>query len=140
MLDLGPPPRPLHIALEVPVTELIARFLVAATVPLDGRHASGGLDSANEMLENYPQIAGASIYTAAVLGDEGLLRGTLANDPRSATTKGGPHRWDALTYLCFSSYLRLDAARSDGFVDAATALLDAGASANAGYMLSLIHI
>src|SRR5262249_35288959 len=35
--------------------------------------------------------------------------------------------------LCFSRYLRLDRARSDGFVRAATALLDAGASANSGW-------
>jgi ankyrin repeat protein len=116
------------------VTELIARFLVAATVPLDASHASGDVDRANELLDQHPQIAGANIYTAAVLGDEGLLRGTLANDPRSATTKGGPHGWDALTYLCFSRYLRLDASRSEGFVDAARALLDSGASANAGFM------
>jgi hypothetical protein len=44
------------------------------------------VDRANELLDQHPQIAGANIYTAAVLGDEGLLRGTLANDPRSATT------------------------------------------------------
>ena len=50
-----------------------------------------------------------------------------------ATLKGGPHEWDALTYLCFSRYLRLDRTRSDGFVRAATALLDAGASANTGW-------
>ena len=33
----------------------------------------------------------------------------------------------------FSKYLRLDRARSDGFVRAAKALLDAGASANTGF-------
>ena len=51
----------------------------------------------------------------------------------NATAKGGPHGWDALTHLCFSKYLRLDRARSDGFVRAAKALLDAGASANTGF-------
>jgi ankyrin repeat protein len=35
--------------------------------------------------------------------------------------------------LCFSNYLRLDPARSDGFVRAARALLDGGASANTGF-------
>jgi len=39
-------------------------------------------------------------------------------------------RLDALTHLCFSRYLRLDRARSERFVWTATALLDAGASAN----------
>src|SRR2546426_2048342 len=47
--------------------------------------------------------------------------------------RGGPHGWDALTHLCFSRYLRLDRARSDGFVRAAKALLDAGASASTGF-------
>jgi len=47
--------------------------------------------------------------------------------------KGGSHGWDALTYLCFSKYLRLDPARSDGFVRAATALLDARANSNTGF-------
>ncbi len=48
--------------------------------------------------------------------------------------KGGPYGWDALTHLCFSRYLRLDRARSNGFVRTATALLDAGASANTGWI------
>ncbi len=48
--------------------------------------------------------------------------------------KAGPYDWDALTYLCFSRYLRIDRARSDGFVRAAKALLDAGANANTGWM------
>src|SRR6185503_2145114 len=41
--------------------------------------------------------------------------------------------WDALTYLCFSKYLRLDKDRSEGFVRAATALLQSGADANTGF-------
>ena len=48
-------------------------------------------------------------------------------------TKGGPYNWDPLTYLAFSRYLKLDRARSDGFVRAATALLDAGADPNGGW-------
>lgn len=47
--------------------------------------------------------------------------------------KGGPRGWDALTYLCFSRYLRLDRARAGGFLEAAEALLDAGADANTGF-------
>jgi len=38
-----------------------------------------------------------------------------------------------LTHLCFSKYLRLDPTRTKGFVDAATALLDAGANPNTGF-------
>jgi ankyrin repeat protein len=61
------------------------------------------------------------------------VRECLARDAGAATTPGGPRGWDALTYLCFSRYLRLDAARSDGFVQAAEALLDAGANPNTGF-------
>jgi ankyrin repeat protein len=61
------------------------------------------------------------------------VRRFLELEAGNATAKGGPHGWDALTHLCFSRYLRLDRARSDGFVRAAKALLDAGASANTGF-------
>jgi ankyrin repeat protein len=93
----------------------------------------GSLDDANAIVAANPVIATQSIYAAAVLGDNTAIRRWLAEDPSSATTKGGPHGWDALTYLCFSKYLRLEPARTDGFVDGATALLDAGADANTGF-------
>src|SRR5437870_10947766 len=51
------------------------------------------------------------------------VRRFLAFDAGSATAKGGPRGWDALTHLCFSKYLRLDPTRTDGFVRTATALL-----------------
>ena len=68
-----------------------------------------------------------------MLGEADAVARFLTSEPALATTPGGPHGWDALTYLCFSRYLRLDPARSDGFVRTAAALLDAGASANAGF-------
>jgi hypothetical protein len=80
-----------------------------------------------------PEIAGTDIHTAAILGDDTAVLRFLELDPANATAKGGPRGWDALTHLCFSKYLRLDRSRSDGFVRAATALLDAGASANSGF-------
>ena len=93
----------------------------------------GSLDQAQAILAAHPEIARRSIHAAAILGDDVTVRRFLALDPANATAEGGPHGWDALTHLCFSKYLRLDRARSDGFVRAATALLDAGASANTGF-------
>ena len=61
------------------------------------------------------------------------VRDFLSRDTKAATAKGGPFEWDALTYLCFSRYLRLDKTRSDAFVRTARALLEAGASANTGW-------
>jgi ankyrin repeat protein len=108
-------------------------FIVAACVPRSARHGSGTLEAAQAILAQHPDVATSSIFTAAILGDEASLRRFLASDPRLASATGGPHGWDALTHLCFSRYLRLDAARSDAFVRTARALLDAGASANTGW-------
>lgn len=93
----------------------------------------GSLDRANAILAAYPGIATSDIHTAAILGDDVLVRRFLERSPEDAVAKGGPRGWDALTHLCFSRYLRLDPSRSGGFVRAAEALLDAGASANTGY-------
>jgi ankyrin repeat protein len=117
--------------------EHVSAFIAAASAPLDGLgHASGTLERARELLLANPDVAGADVYAAAVLGDEAAIRRFVAQDPASATAKGGPHGWDALTYLCFSRFLRLDSSRSDAFVRAARVLLDAGAGANTGFFES----
>ena len=115
------------------VADPASAFINAACVPLDAAHVSWTLDEADAILAAHPSVATHDIHTAAVLGDDDAVRRLLALDPASATAKGGPRGWDALTHLCFSRYLRLDAARSDGFVRAAEALLHAGASANTGW-------
>lgn len=111
----------------------LSDFLVAACVPTEGGHATGTLDRAEAIRAAHPEVASADIYAAAVLGEDGAVRRFLAEDPARARARGGPRGWDALTHLCFSRYLRLDAARSAGFVRAAEALLDAGADPNTGF-------
>jgi len=113
--------------------ELLSAFIEAACVPLTAGHASGTLDRAEEIRLTHPEVATADVYAAAVLGDDATVRHFLSVDARSATARGGPREWDALTYLCFSTYLRLDRSRSAGFVRTAEALLDAGASAGTGW-------
>ncbi len=109
-------------------------FLIAATVPLDGTsHVLGDLTEANEILAQNPGVGTKDIFVAAVTGNIGLVRLFLARNPKLAKRKGGPHGWDALCYLCFSRYLRLDSSRSDDFVACARALLEAGANANTGW-------
>ena len=93
----------------------------------------GSLDRAEAILAAHPDVATQDIHTAAIRGDDAAVRAWLARDPRLAVERSGPLGWDALTHLCFSKYLRLDRARSAGFVGAATALLDAGASAATGF-------
>jgi len=93
----------------------------------------GTLERAEAILAAHPEIASSDIHSAAILGDDAAVRRFLELEPGNATLKGGPRGWDALTHLCFSKYLRLDRARSAGFVRAAQALLDAGANANTGW-------
>src|SRR5437660_11929768 len=94
----------------------LAAFIEAACVPLDSGHASGTLERAEAILAAHPEVASSDIHTAAILGDDAAVRRFLAFDAGNATVKGGPRGWDALTHLCFSKYLRLDRARSEGFV------------------------
>src|SRR5215212_4633534 len=111
----------------------VAAFLDAASVPLDDGHATGSLERAEAIIAAHPDIGSRTIHTAAVTGNANAVRRFLQRDAASATFKDGPREWDALTYLCFSRYLRLDPGRSNGFVEAATVLLDAGASASTGW-------
>ena len=117
----------------------VAEFIVAACVPREGWHSSGTLERAEAILAAHGGVARANIYTAAILGDVASVRRFLRTDAASATEKGGPQGWDALTHLCFLKYLRLGRARSDGFVAAANALLEAGASANTGWYEMIDH-
>ena len=93
----------------------------------------GSLERAEAMRAEQPGIATSGIHAAAVLGDDAGVRRFLALDPASATATSPPYGGSALVYLCLSKYLRLDPARSDGFLRAAAALLDAGADPNAGF-------
>ena len=111
----------------------VAALIEAACVPVNASHGSGTLEDAEAIRAANPEIDRANVYAAAILGDDAAVRRFLALDARNGTAKGGPRNWDALTYLCFSRYLRLDHAKSQGFVRTATALLDAGADANAGF-------
>jgi ankyrin repeat protein len=93
----------------------------------------GALERARAILAAHPEVVGRDIHTAAILGDDAAVRRLLGQDPASATATAPPYGGDALSYLCLSQYLRLDPARSDGFLRAARALLDAGADPNSGF-------
>jgi ankyrin repeat protein len=117
----------------------VSAFIEVACVPRHCWHGSGTLEHAELILAQYPQVARANIHTAAILGDEAAVRDFLVQDSQSATAKGGPHDWDALTHLCFSRYLRLDKSRSEAFLKTAQALLEAGASARTGWYEMIDH-
>jgi ankyrin repeat protein len=99
----------------------------------------GTLDRADALLAAHPELASSDIHIAAILGDADGVRAHLARDPECVHAKSEPYGANALTHLCLSRYLRLDPARSDAFVAAATALLDAGADPNAGFWTTGDH-
>ena len=101
--------------------ELRVAFIEAATW-------HGSLAHAEELLHAHPELRQSDIHTAAILGDDTAVRQFIAQDPKHVTAKSPPHGGDALNYLGLSKYLRLDPTRSDAFLRAATALLDAGAA------------
>jgi len=123
-----------HANFAASLSDPVAAFIEAACVPRDAWHGSGTLERAAAILTAHPVVARSNIHTAAILGDAAGVRRFLALDVRNSTEKGGPYGWDALTHLCFSRFLQHDRARSEGFVAAATALLNAGANANTGWM------
>lgn len=93
----------------------------------------GSLEAAEAILIEHPELRGSDIHSAAVLGDDALVRQFIARDPQSVSAKSPPYGGDALNYLGLSKYLRLDPTRSDAFLRAARALLDAGADPNTGF-------
>jgi ankyrin repeat protein len=105
----------------------VAAFIEAATW-------LGPIDRAEKILASYPEIAQSSIHVAAILGNDATVRRFIAQDAGNATLKAEPFGGDALVYLCLSKYLQRDKKRSAGFLRAATALLDAGADPNTGFM------
>ncbi len=114
-------------------TDPRAAFIEAATW-------HGDLQGAETILAAHPALAaGGDIHVAAILGDDAAVRRLLAEDPSRATAPSPPYGGDALNYLALSKYLRLDPARTPGFLRAATALLDAGADANTGFWTTGQH-
>lgn len=110
----------------MPLNDAIAAFIGAAIW-------HGPLGPAKTLLAANPEIARNSVHVAAILGDDAAVRRLIVEDPQNALKKAPPYGGDALVYLCLSKYLRLDPARSDAFLRAATALLDAGAAPNTGF-------
>lgn len=102
-------------------------------MPLVGGYTSGTLDAANQILAAHPEIAAGSLHAAAIVGHVTTVRRYLELDPGTVAAKGGPRRWDPLTHLCFSRYLRLDRTRAPAFARSARLLLAAGADPNTGF-------
>ena len=85
---------------------------------------------ARALLAAHPEIAGATLHTAAAVGNLEAARRLLADHPEQATQQAGPHRWEPLLYLAYSR-VQLD----DGApVEVARLLLQHDADPNAGFL------
>lgn len=111
---------------ELPIEEARAEFIQVSVW-------HGPLERSLEILATHPEIASGDIYVSALLGEHESVARLVAGDSGRATAKGGPRNWNALTYLCFSKFLRLDSTRSENFLKTATVLLDAGADPSTGF-------
>ena len=99
----------------------------------------GSLDEAEALLRAHPDLAGSDIHTAAIVGDDVLVRRFLEQDPASVRSTSPPYGGMPLVHLCLSKYLRLEPARSESFLRAARSLLDAGADPNGGFWTQPPH-
>jgi ankyrin repeat protein len=93
--------------------------------------ALSDLRRAEEMLSANPQIAGAGLYAALVLGDSKRVEGALRKTPSLAVSRGGPRNLAPLVYVCFSLFAGRRSSRASHLVETARVLLRHGADPNA---------
>jgi ankyrin repeat protein len=87
---------------------------------------------ARALLAERPELARASIHTAAAVGDAAAAGDLLGRDPSLARRPGGPHDWEPLLYAAYS---RLDSEEAGhSTLEVARLLLEHGADPNAGFL------
>ena len=143
--DLVAPLEELAMTTELPAdfTDQVVRFITAAGAVWNWQPnpaeegqtfgSPGEPNTADSLLKGEPRLAEADIYAAAVVADVATITRLLEADPGLAVRPGGPRNWPPLLYLCFSQYLREHEDLAARAVDAADALLRAGADASAKF-------
>ena len=103
--------------------ERARQFVEAAT--------SGRRDRADALLRLDPRLAGSGLAVALVLGDATRVAGAVTRDPEAASRPLDPLGWPPLCHVTHSAYLGGE--RTDGLLDCARALLDAGADPDSAW-------
>lgn len=116
---------PLQDEARLPTAEL---FCSLACLFYNGDDEPERWAAASTLLEQEPGLEGISV--AATAADLPAVQSILAADPAAATRLAGPHRWAPLLYVTYSRVTGGDP------VGVATALLDAGADPDAGFLWS----
>ena len=91
----------------------------------------GRRDHAEALLALDPELGREGLDAALVLGEAERVRAALARDPGLATRAGGARDWLPLLYPCHSAFLGGE--RTDGLVECARVLLDAGADPDSSW-------
>jgi len=108
------------------------RFCALACLRYDEADAPPRWQAAADLLAQTPQLVDVHVWVAAAAGDPTALRRHLGADLQLVDRAGGPYGWVPLLYLTYS---RVPLGRTEAeIMDTATALLDAGADPNAGYL------
>jgi len=102
------------------------------------RCSTGGAAArALRLLERYPAIAHANLYTELVLGDSAAVEDRLRKHPEAATQlatqPGGVQNWEPILYVCHTCLHHDLPERKAGLVEIARGLLARGANPNAEY-------
>ena len=85
-----------------------------------------------QMLAEHPDLATASIYTVAAIGDVAATKEMLNNNPELVRTPGGPYD---IVPLLYASYSRLNSeAPGHSTLEVARLMLEHGADPNAGWL------
>jgi ankyrin repeat protein len=106
----------------------------AAAVDEFLRSATGGAPSrALRLLERYPAIAHASLFTELVLGDATAVEARLQMQPEVATRTGGTQNWEPQLYVCHTCLHHAMPERAAGLVAITRRLLAHGVNPNAEY-------
>jgi ankyrin repeat protein/GNAT superfamily N-acetyltransferase len=109
--------------------EAVAREDRARQLVLEA--ADGRRDHAEALLALDPDLGREGLDAALVLGEAERVRGALARDPGLATRPGGARDWLPLLYPCHSAFLGGE--RTDGLVECAQVLLEAGADPDSSW-------
>jgi ankyrin repeat protein len=86
---------------------------------------------AEDTVRRHPEIAGAGLFTALVLGDVQRVERALDANPQITNVKGGPCVWEPLLYACFSRFANGRSSRARDLTATAQLLLSHGADPNA---------
>jgi len=96
------------------------------------RCATGGArDRAMRLLERFPDVAHASLFSELVLGDAVAVEARLEEDSEAAVRPGGVQNWEPILYVCHTCVA--EPSKADGLVAIARGLLKRGANPNAEY-------